>query len=594
MHFLTTAFHRTSDIRLRTHLDLMLSPIQLSLFKNSLESLVDEMALTIVRTAYSTTLKNAMDFSTGLCDKDGALIAQGLCIPLHLGSLPDGMDAILHKFAGDINEGDLFILNDPYEGGTHLPDIYLYKPVYVSGSLLGFLATIAHHADIGGRVAGGNACDSTEIFQEGLRIPPLKLYESGRPVKAIFDVIEKNVRVPRNVLGDLRAQLAACHIGEGVLKKIAREHGLKTLANGFDQLLEYSERLTRAEIAEFPDGTYTFTDHIDDDGIDPDPIPIVVTLNVSGDRFEADFTGTSPQVKGAINCTLSFTTSVVYGCLRSVMKADIPTNHGFFKALDIRVPSASLANPESPAPVAARGLTGMRLSNTVMGALAQMLPDTVPACEAGGETGISIAGYTKDRTPFAFIEFLLCGWGGRPDADGIDGCASIVVNTANNPVEVIEKDHPIQILKYEYVPNSGGVGKHRGALAIARSYRFTEDEGILQLRSDRTRFSPYGLSGGGPGALAHTTMISGGDPIELPSKTLLPIRQGDILHHNLTGGGGWGVPFQRDPDLVLHDVRNEKISLDSAYTDYGVSIDPNTWTIQENDTAKLRSRSTES
>jgi N-methylhydantoinase B len=236
----------------------------------------------------------------------------------------------------------------------------------------------------------------------------------------------------------------------------------------------------------------------------------------------------------------------------------------------------------------------MRLSNTVMGALAQMLPDTVPACEAGGETGISIAGYTKDRTPFAFIEFLLCGWGGRPDADGIDGCASIVVNTANNPVEVIEKDHPIQILKYEYVPNSGGVGKHRGALAIARSYRFTEDEGILQLRSDRTRFSPYGLSGGGPGALAHTTMISGGDPIELPSKTLLPIRQGDILHHNLTGGGGWGVPFQRDPDLVLHDVRNEKISLDSAYTDYGVSIDPNTWTIQENDTAKLRSRSTES
>lgn len=569
----------------------MLSPIQLSLFKNALESLVDEMALTIVRTAYSTTLKNAMDFSTGLCEKNGALIAQGLCIPLHLGSLPDGMVAILNKYEANINEGDLFILNDPYEGGTHLPDIYLYKPVFLDEELLGFLATIAHHADIGGRVAGGNACDSTEIYQEGLRIPPLKLYESGKPVQAIFDVIDRNVRVPGNVLGDLRAQLAACHIGERALRKLAQEYGIDHLSQGFHQLLDYSEQLTRSEIADFPDGTYSFTDHIDDDGIDPEPIPITVTLTVSGDRLKADFTGTSPQVKGAINCTLSFTKSVVYGCLRSVMKSDIPTNYGFFGALDIHVPPASLANPESPAPVAARGLTGMRLANTVMGALSRMLPDRVPACEAGGETGISIAGYRDDLTPYAFIEFLLCGWGGRPEMDGIDGCASIVVNTANNPVEVIEKDQPIQILEYGYVQDSGGQGKHRGGLALVRRYHFTEDQGILQLRSDRTRFAPYGVAGGKPGNLARTLMISNSESRELPSKTLLPINRGDILHHNLTGGGGWGPPFERDPDLVLQDTRNEKVSLVSAERDYGVSIDSETWTIDQDKTDALRSQS---
>jgi N-methylhydantoinase B len=566
------------------------SSIELELLKNTLESIVDEMALTVVRTAYSTTLKNAMDFSTGLCDAEGNLVAQGLCIPMHLGSLPDGMAAVLNRFKGQIEDGDLFLLNDPYEGGTHLPDIYLYKPIFIDGDLLGFTAAIAHHTDIGGRVAGGNACDSTEIYQEGLRIPPLKLYEAGRPVQALFDLIERNVRVPRNALGDLRAQLAACHIGEREIRKLAARHGTERLRSGFTQLLDYAERLTRAEIAAFPDGVYHFTDVIDDDGIDPGPIPIAVAITVAGETLTVDFEGTSPQVRGAINCSLSSAKSVVYACLRCLMRPDVPTNSGLFRAISVHAPSGSLLNPLLPAPVAARGLTGIRTASTVLGALAQIAPDRVPACEGGGDSGIGISGYRADRTPFNFLEFLLGCWGGRPDRNGIDGCASIVANTANNPVEVVELEHPVQILRYGFLPDTGGPGRHRGGLAMIREYRFTEEEGILQIRSDRHRFQPYGLAGGKPGASSRNILNPDGEARLLPSKTLMTLRRGDVLRHTLAGAGGHGDPFTRDPEQVLDDALNEKVTLAAAERDYGVAIDPQTWTVDCARTEILRKK----
>ncbi len=562
--------------------------IELELLKNTLESIVDEMALTVVRTAYSTTLKNAMDFSTGLCGAEGALVAQGLCIPMHLGSLPDGLAAVLNRYRGQIADGDLFLLNDPYEGGAHLPDIYLYKPLFVEGDLLGFVAVIAHHTDIGGRVAGGNACDSTEIYQEGLRIPPLKLYEAGRPVQALFDLIERNVRMPHRVLGDLRAQLAACHIGEREVRKLATRHGTGRLRSGFTQLLDYAERLTHAEIAAFPDGVYRFTDRIDDDGIDPGPIPICVTITVGGEKLTVDFEGTSPQVRGAINCSLSSAKSVVYAGLRCLMRPDVPTNSGFFRAISVRAPLGSLLNPVLPAPVAARGLTGIRTASTVLGALAQIAPDRVPACEGGGDSGIGISGYRADRTPFNFLEFLLGCWGGRPDRDGIDGCSSIVANTANNPVEVVELEHPVQILRYGFLPDTGGPGKYRGGLAMVREYRFTEEEGTLQIRSDRRRFRPYGLAGGQPGASSQNILNPGGEARLLPSKTLLTLRRGDVLLHTLAGAGGHGDPFTRDPEQVLDDALNEKVSLAAAEQDYGVAIDPQTWTVDRARTEALR------
>ncbi len=564
--------------------------IELQLLKNRLESVVDDMALTVVRTAYSTNLRNSMDFSTGFCDPDGRLVAQGLCLPLHLGSLPAGIAAVLNRYGNAIEEGDVFLLNDPYEGGTHLPDIYIYKPVFVDSRLLGFTTSIAHHTDIGGRVAGGNACDSTEIYQEGLRIPPLKLYVAGRPVQAIFDIIERNVRVPRNALGDLRAQLSACHIGERAIVALARDQGFDRLQSGFSQLLDYSERLTRAEIAALPDGRFSFTDVLDDDGIDPGPIPIAVTIEVAGSALSVDFTGTAPQVKGAINCVASFTRSTVYACLRCLMHSDIPTNSGFFRAIDVRIPSATIANPVPPAPVAARGLTGFRLANAIMGALALLTPHIVPACEVGGDTGISIGGYRTDRTPFVFLEFLFCGWGGRPDRDGIDGCASIVVNFSNNPAEVIEAEYPLQILEYGFLPDTGGAGKYRGSCSIVREYRFTETRATLQIRSDRHNSRPYGLSGGQPGSRSKNILNPHTEARALPAKTLLTLNRGDILRHVLAGAGGWGNPLERDPQRVLDDVRNGKVSIRSAEQKYGVAIDPDTLNIDDARTNLLRTR----
>jgi N-methylhydantoinase B len=272
------------------------------------------------------------------------------------------------------------------------------------------------------------------------------------------------------------------------------------------------------------------------------------------------------------------------------MQTEVPTNSGFFRAMEIRVPSATLANPVPPAPVAARGLTGFRLANAIMGALAQMAPHRVPACEVGGDTGISIGGYRADRSPFVFLEFLLCGWGGRPDRDGLDGCSSIVVNFSNNPTEVIEAEYPLQILQYGFLPDTGGAGKHRGGLSLVRVYRFTEAEGTLQIRSDRHRSRPYGLAGGRPGGRSGNTLNPDGDARVLPSKTLLTIRRGDVLRHVLAGAGGWGDPLARDPARVLRDVRDEKVTVAAAERDYGVAIDPETWTVDRERTAALRER----
>ena len=561
-------------------------PIELELFKNALESMVDEMALTVVRTAYSTNLKNSMDFSTGLLDTEGALIAQGLCLPLHMGSLPDGLSAVLDRYRDEISDGDVFILNDPYEGGTHLPDIYAYKPIFVEGSLLCFAAAIAHHTDIGGRVAGGNACDSTEIYQEGLRIPPVRLYEKGKPVQAIFDVIERNVRVPQYAIGDLRAQLSACTIAQREIEALSSRYGVDGLREGFGALIDYGERLTRAEIERMPDGVFAFEDQIDGDGIDPGPIPMQVTITVDGSQMEANFGGTAPQVKGAINSALSFTKSAVYACVRCLISPDVPTNSGFFRCIDVIAPEASLVNPVLPAPVAARGLTGFRLANVIMGALAGLAPDRIPACEVGGDTGISVGGYRDDRSAFVFLEFLFSGWGGRPDRDGIDGCASIVVNFSNNPAEVIEAEYPLEILNYGFLTDTGGPGKHRGGVGIVREYRFTEREGVLQIRSDRHASRPYGLDGGQQGAASSNVLNPDGEGRVLPAKTLVELRRGDVLRHTLAGAGGHGSPLERDPEAVLMDVIDEKVSVEAARRDYGVVIEEDR--LDRAETAALR------
>jgi N-methylhydantoinase B len=567
-----------------------LDPITLELVRNGLESIVDEMALTLVRTAYSANLKNAMDLSTAICAADMRLVAQGLTLPLHLGSLPDAMDALRARFGETIRPGDIYILNDPYEGGTHLPDIFLIKPIFLDDELLGYACTIGHHTDIGGRVAGGNACDSTEIYQEGLRIPPMRLADRGEMDEGFLRLLEKNVRIPIKVLGDLRAQLAALHIGERGLFEIVDRYGVATVRSAWSELLEYSERLARASIAAWPDGRYEFTDYLDDDGIDPDPVPIRVAVTVDGDQLDVDFSGSAPQVKGAINSVLSFTKSTVYACVRCLLPSTLPNNEGYFRAVRIHAPAGSIVNPVLPGAVAARGLTAYRIANVVFGALAHLAPDRVPACEAGGDTGISMGGYDEQRRAFVFLEFLFSGWGGRPFADGLDGAASIVVNFSNYPVEVIENESPLRIEEYGFLTDSGGPGMYRGGLALVRQYRFLEREASLQIRADRTRFPAYGLAGGLPGRLCRNVLDEGDGPRLLPAKTLLTIHQGTVLRHELAGAGGWGDPLERDPVRVLADVVNEKISVAHAREAYAVVLNSDVSEVDVEATDKLRAR----
>jgi N-methylhydantoinase B len=564
-------------------------PIAFELFKNAIFAIADEMALTVMRTTYSGVLKDNMDFSTALADADGKLVAQGLTLPGHLGSIPTALESIMRHFGNDMAPGDVFIMNDPFDGGMHLPDIFVIKPLYVEGRRLAFAATVCHHTDVGGRVPGSNASDSTEVYAEGLRIAPLKMYEAGKRNDTLFTFIEKNVRVPVKVFGDLRAQLAACHIAERQFLDLVRRYGAEAVTAYMGEVIDYAERLTRAAIAQLPDGVYSFEDWIDDDGIDVDkPIRLFVTLTKRGDSLVADWTGSSPQVKGAINNTLSFTKAATYCAIRSILPPGIPNNEGVFRAIEVIAPPGTIANVVLPGATAARGLTGFRMVDCCFGALALMVPDKVFAASDGGNTGISIGGYYADRSPFIYVDFTCGTWGGRPFADGLDGNSNMFANMASTSVEVTEAEHPIQILAYEFVPDKAGAGKYRGGTPYRRDYRFLEAEGILQVRSDRHTIRPYGLYGGYPGKPSQNYLNPQRENRPLASKITMTIRRGDVFRHEVAGAGGWGDPLERDPAAVLRDVRNELISREAAADDYGVIVDPTAWTVDAAATQRRR------
>jgi N-methylhydantoinase B len=356
------------------------------------------------------------------------------------------MESIMRHFADDMAPGDVFIMNDPFDGGMHLPDIFIFKPLYHEGERLAFACTVCHHTDVGGRVAGSNASDSTEIYAEGLRIAPMKLYEAGKLNKTIMTFIEKNVRLPVQVFGDLRAQLAACHIAEKQFAEIVARYGPEQTKFYLKEIIDYAERLTRAALAELPDGEWSFEDWIDDDGVDyGQPIRLFVTIRKQGDHMVVDWTGTNPQVKGAINNTLSYTKAAAYTGVRSVLPPGIPNNEGVFRAIEVICPPGTVGNGVLPAACAARGLTGFRMVDCMFGALAMMLPDKVKAAGDGGNTGISIGGYDAQRKPFVYVDFTCGAWGARPWADGLDGNSHMFANMASHSIEVTEAEHPIQL-----------------------------------------------------------------------------------------------------------------------------------------------------
>lgn len=563
--------------------------VGMELFANALVSIADEMALAIYRTAYSGVLKENMDYSTAVADADGQLLAQGLTMPGHLGAIPTALEAIFRKYNGNIVDGDIFVLNDPFDGGMHLPDIFLFRPIFFKGTLLVFAVTVCHHVDVGGRVPGSNAADSVEIFQEGLRIPPSRLYQAGEANETLFSLIERNVRLPNALFADLRAQLSACSVAQSRILELAEELGPDDFRAFSSELLDYSERLTRTALEELPDGIFSFEDFIDDDGIDREkPIRIHVTLQKQGGHIRADWSGCAPQVRGAINNTLSFTNAATYTAIKAFLPKDIPSNSGVFRAIEVVAKPGTIADAVLPAAVAARGLTGFRMVDCCLGALASMVPERSVAAGDGGNTGISIGGYDEQRRPFIFVDFSCSAWGGRAWADGLDGNANLFANIACQSAEVTEAELPIRILANEFVSDRAGAGKFRGGCSIRRDYEILETEAILQVRSDRRDIRPYGLFGGHRGAPSRNMLIRNGEMIDLPSKVTSTAFRGDIFRHELAGGGGWGDPLERDPDAVLDDVVNELVSRDVAERDYGVVLRPDGLSVDRAATQKRR------
>ena len=549
-------------------------PITLEVVKNALASTADEMALVIMRSAYSPVVRDTLDYSTALCDRNGRIVAQGLTLAVQLGTFPTVMGYVLEEFAPDAKAGDVYITNDPYGcGGQHLPDIYVIKPVFVDGALEGYAATMAHHSDVGGIAPGSIAVHATEIYQEGLRIPLSKLFAAAAEDATLWRLLEANTRQPTHVLGDLRAQLAACRVGERGLTALVQRYGAD--AHRYtDELQRVAERTMRAELAALPDGVRTFTDYIDGVGDDPVPIPIRVRVEIAGDEAFVDFEGTSPQVEASINCPVGMVYAACYCAFRGIARADIPNCEGYMAPIHVHAPPGTVVNPVLPAACGARGVIGYRVYDALMGALSGLVPDRVIAAGEGGPTLVALGGYDRDRRPFGTTEVLVGSWGARAERDGLEGVSNPLANLGNQPVELIEADQPLRVERYGLVPDSGGAGRQRGGLAYVREYTVLAERATLTIRTDRRDHPPYGLAGGEPGAPSENVVVSGGETRALPTMPMAAdvLCGGDSFTHVSAGGGGFGNAFERAPAAVLEDVLDGKVSIVAARERYGVVI----------------------
>jgi N-methylhydantoinase B len=533
-----------------------LDPIALEIFKNLFISVAEEMGVTLGRTAYSPNIKERRDFSCACFVGDGQMIAQAAHIPVHLGAMPASVRAALEAF-DTWAPGDLVVLNDPYLGGTHLPDITMVSPVFVDGmeDPPFFVTSRAHHADVGG-MSPGSMPLASEIYQEGLIIPPVKLVEAGEAVRAVLDIILRNVRTPVERRGDLAAQMAAHRVGERRLQEIVDRYGLEETLRFGRGLLAYAERLTRAAIHRIPEGVYTFVDEMDDDG-NPDAQPadtapggpqIRVAVTVAGGEMTADFAGSSPAVVGPLNAVRAITESATWYVARCVAGADIPANSGAFAPVRVLVPRGSILDAEPPHAVAGGNVeTSQRIVDVVLGALAQALPDRIPAASLGTMNNLTIGGLDPERgAPFAYYETVGGGAGAGPDSDGLSGVHVHMTNTLNTPVEALEYACPFRVRRYALRPGSGGRGVHRGGDGLIREIEFLCPAAVTIL-SERRRTAPYGLDGGEPGARGRNVLIRDGEEQDLPGKVQFRARQGDVLSMRTPGGGGWGAPAQSDP-----------------------------------------------
>ncbi|NOY68225.1 MAG: hydantoinase B/oxoprolinase family protein [Deltaproteobacteria bacterium] len=515
-----------------------MNPILLEIFKHRFAAVAEEMGVTLKRTAYSSNIKERRDFSCAIFDKDRQMVAQAAHIPVHLGSMPLSVASAVQSI--EMEEGDMVMLNDPFSGGTHLPDITLVAPVFINDRPEFYVANRAHHADIGG-MSPGSMPMSREIFAEGLIIPPVKIVKYGKTDDAIMNMILKNVRTPDERKGDFSAQIMANIIGIRGIGELVDANSMETVGQYAKHLIDYSERLTRKEIAAIPDGVYGFSDFMDDDGRGAVDIPIKVTITISGETAQIDFSGTGSQVDGCINAVYAVTLSCVLYVIRSLIAQDIPANAGCLRPITVKTSPGTLVDARFPAAVAAGNVeTAQRIVDVLYGALARALPERIPAASQGTMNNLTIGGLDRNTgAAFTYYETMGGGMGAGPGHDGESAVHSHMTNTLNTPVEALEFAYPMMVNKYEIRTGSGGNGRFAGGDGIVREITLLSDAEVTVL-SERRRHGPYGLNGGEPGACGKNSIIQSGKGLKRPGKFNEHLRAGDILRIETPGGGGYG------------------------------------------------------
>ncbi|HEX5425669.1 MAG TPA: hydantoinase B/oxoprolinase family protein [Candidatus Acidoferrales bacterium] len=519
-------------------------PTRLEIFKNLFHSVAEEMGAALRRSAFSPNIKERRDYSCAVFDAAGDVLAMGDHMPVHLGSMPRSVEAVVR--AVKLGPGDIAVLNDPYAGGTHLPDVTMVMPVFLRRERqpMFFVANRAHHADIGGAHAGSMGL-SREIFQEGIRIPPIKIFQGGRVVQGVLQLLLFNVRTPREREGDLTAQIASCRIGARRLEEIVARYGRAEVARYSQFLLDYSAEMMRSVLRGIPDGTYRGEDYLDDDGVSADPIRIAVEIRIRGERAEVDFSASAPECQGSVNAVAAITESAVFYVFRCLLDEEVPATSGLMRPIRVIAPKGTIVNAQPPRAVAGGNVeTSQRIVDTLLRAMARAVPGRIPAASQGTMNNLTFGGADTRQghsgETFAYYETIAGGMGARPGRDGISGIHTHMTNSLNTPTEVLEITYPVRLCRYSLRAGSGGAGRFRGGDGIIRELEFLTNAqaGVL---AERRKIPPYGLAGGSPGARGKTELISRGRRTPIGSKSGFYVEAGDIIRIETPGGGGWGV-----------------------------------------------------
>jgi len=570
-----------------------MDPIKFEVIRNALVKVTEEMAVALRRSAYSTNIKTRADFSCAFFDRQLQTVAQAFDQPVHLGSLAELVPRVIREYGPEnLAPGDAILTNDPYLGGVHLNDITLISPVYHKGSsagaspsLFGYVANLAHHVDVGGG-APGSIGAFREVYQEGIIIPPVKLVHGGKIVPDVFRLVLAQIRSKRETAGDFRAQVAANNTGVRRLSALLERLEPKTVAFYIDELIAYTERRTRAELTKLPKSVFTADGYVDSDGFTDEPVHLVAKLVIDDDGVLFDLTGSEFQRRAPVNATYAQTFSACAYVLKSLIDPDIPVNAGFYRLVRIVAPEGTVVNCTSPAPVVGGWETQTRLVDVILKALASAIPDHIPAGTKAMMCQVAFGGIDpRTGELYAFYETIAGGYGGRATSDGPDAVQTHGQNTENAPIEETEINYPVRINRYELVNDSEGAGKYRGGLGLRRDY-FFDHEVSFTILADRDRWGPWGLFGGLPGRKASYVLNPDSDAVELGSKVTIQLNPGDVVSYRTCGGGGYSPAEERDPQLVLRDVRDGKVSLERARNVYGVAINTDSWVVDELENGK--------